>query len=382
MPLRFFTAGESHGPCLLGILEGMPAGLPLTEEDLLRDLRRRQLGYGRGGRMKIESDQAEILSGVAHGRTTGGPIGLRIENKDWPNWKDKDLPPLTVPRPGHADLTGYWKYGHRDLRLALERASARETAMRVAVGGICKRLLAEFGMTIASQVLQIGPVRATPGDLTDPAVVERAEASSLRTPDAEAEQRMREAILEAKRQGQTLGGVFEVVVSNVIPGLGSYVHWDRKLDGRLAQAVMSIPAIKAVAIGDGFTIGESLGTYAHDGMRLVDGRLVRLSNRAGGLEGGVTNGQPLVVRAVMKPISTTPTPQPSVDLATGENVPSQYQRSDVCAVPAAGVVAEAMVAFVLADAFLEKFGGDSLEEIRPRVQAYLAALPYWSPARL
>jgi len=264
----------------------------------------------------------------------------------------------------------------------MARASSRETAMRVAVGGICKRLLAEFGMTIASQVLQIGPVRATPGDLTDPAVVERAEASALRTPDAEAEQRMREAILEAKRQGQTLGGVFEVVVSNVIPGLGSYVHWDRKLDGRLAQAVMSIPAIKAVAIGDGFTIGESLGTYAHDGMRLVDGRLVRLSNRAGGLEGGVTNGQPLVVRAVMKPISTTPTPQPSVDLATGENVPSQYQRSDVCAVPAAGVVAEAMVAFVLADAFLEKFGGDSLEEIRPRVQAYLAALPYWSPARL
>ncbi len=327
--------------------------------------------------MKIESDRAEILGGVWRGRTTGGPIALRIENRDWPNWKDKEyeLPRMTVPRPGHADLAGLLKYGLDDIRPVLERASARETAMRVAIGAIAKRLLAEFGIVIRSQVLQIGTAKATPGDLSDPAVVERVEASSVRVADPESEERLRAAIDAAKERHDTLGGVFEVVAFGVMPGLGSYVQWDRKLDGRLAQAVMSIHAIKAVAIGDGFVAGERYGTEAHDGMTMRRGRLERLTNRAGGLEGGVTNGQPVVVRAVKKPISTTATPQPTVDLATGQDVPSQYVRSDVCAVPAAAVIGEAMVAYVLADALLEKFGGDSLDEVRRHVEAFLASLP-------
>jgi chorismate synthase len=375
--LRWLTAGESHGPCLTGILDGMPSGVPLSPDDLARDLWRRQQGYGRGGRMKIESDRAEILGGVWRGRTTGGPIALRIENRDWPNWKDKEdeLPRMTVPRPGHADLAGLLKYGLDDIRPVLERASARETAMRVAIGAIAKRLLAEFGIVIRSQVLQIGTAKATPGDLSDPAVVERVEASSVRVADPESEARLRAAIDAAKERHDTLGGVFEVVAFGVMPGLGSYVQWDRKLDGRLAQAVMSIHAVKAVAIGDGFVAGERYGTEAHDGMTMRRGRLERLTNRAGGLEGGVTNGQPVVVRAVKKPISTTATPQPTVDLATGQDVPSQYVRSDVCAVPAAAVIGEAMVAYVLADALLEKFGGDSLDEVRRHVEAFLASLP-------
>ncbi len=375
--LRWLTAGESHGPCLTGILDGMPAGLGLSADDLARDLWRRQQGYGRGGRMKIESDRAEILAGVWRGKTTGGPIALRVENRDWPNWKDKEyeLPVMTVPRPGHADLAGLLKYGLEDIRPVLERASARETTMRVAIGAIAKKLLAEFGIVIRSQVLQIGTARATPGDLSDPRVVERVEASSVRVADPESEERLRAAIDCAKDRHDTLGGVFEVVAFGVMPGLGSHVQWDRKLDGRLAQAVMSIQAIKAVAIGDGFQAGERFGTEAHDGMEMREGKVTRLTNRAGGLEGGITNGQPVVVRAVKKPISTTATPQPTVDLATGENVPSQYVRSDVCAVPAAAVIGEAMVAYVLADALLEKFGGDNIVETHRNVDAFVRSLP-------
>ncbi len=379
MILRWLTAGESHGPCLTGIVEGMPAGVPLTADDLGRDLWRRQQGYGRGGRMKIESDHAEILGGVWRGKTTGGPIALRIENRDWPNWKDKeyDLPRMTVPRPGHADLAGVYKYGFDDIRPVLERASARETAMRVAVGGVAKQLLAEFGITIRSQVLRIGQAKATPGDLSDPAVVERVEASVVRVADPESEERLKAAVDAAKDRRDTLGGVFEVVAFGVMPGLGSHVQWDRKLDGRLAQAVMSIQAIKAVAIGDGFVAGERYGTEAHDGITMRNGRVERLTNRAGGLEGGITNGEPVVVRVVKKPISTTATPQPTVDLDTLEDVPSQYVRSDVCAVPAAAVIGEAMVAVVLADALLEKFGSDSIEQMRTNVNGFLESIKTW-----
>lgn len=374
--MRFLTAGESHGPCLTGILDGMPNGVPLAADDLARDLWRRQQGYGRGGRMKIESDRAEILGGVWRGKTTGGPIALRVENRDWPNWKDKEfeLPRMTVPRPGHADLAGVLKYSQDDIRPVLERASARETTMRVALGAIAKKLLAEFGISIRSQVLQIGAATATPGDLADPDVVARVEESSVRVSDPASEERLRAAIDAAKERRDTLGGVFEVVAFGVTPGLGSHVQWDRKLDGRLAQAVMSIQAIKAVAIGDGFETGARFGTEAHDGMTASGGKIARLSNRAGGLEGGITNGEPVVVRVVKKPISTTAAPQPTVDLATMEDVPSQYVRSDVCAVPAAAVIGEAMVALVLADAFLEKFGGDQVDEVRRNLDSFLAAL--------
>lgn len=376
MALRWMTAGESHGPCLIGLLDGMPTGVSLSADDLARDLWRRQQGYGRGGRMKIESDRAEILSGVWRGKTTGGPISLRVENRDWPNWKDKEyeLPRMTVPRPGHADLAGLYKYGQDDIRPILERASARETTMRVALGGVAKRLLGEFGIVIRSQVLQIGAAKATPADLADPAVVERVEASSVRVADPESEERLRAAIDAAKERHDTLGGVFEVVAFGVMPGLGSHVQWDRKLDGRLAQAVMSIQAIKAVAIGEGFEEGERYGTEAHDELTARNGVVERLTNRAGGLEGGITNGSPVVIRAVKKPISTTARPQSTVDLATLEDVPSQYVRSDVSAVPAAAVIGEAMVALVLADALLEKFGGDNVSEIRNNVDGFLASL--------
>jgi chorismate synthase len=380
---RWFTSGESHGPCLLGIVDGVPAGIPLSEDDLAVDLARRQAGYGRGGRMKIEKDRAEITSGVFKGLTTGGPIGLRVENRDWPNWKDKEVPPFTKPRPGHADLAGAYKYGHYDdMRLILERASARETTMRVALGGVARRLLSEFGIRIHSQVLQIGGVVTAGGDLARRAVVDAVESSSVRVADPAVEEQMRAAIDEAKGLHETLGGAFEVVGFGVMPGLGSHVQWDRKLDGRLAQAFMSIPAIKAVALGDGFETGGRYGTEAHDEMRFQAGAVVRLTNRAGGLEGGITNGQPLVVRAIKKPISTTAKPQSSVDLATGADSPSQYERSDVVAVPAAGVIGEAMMAIVLADAFLEKFGGDSLGELAPRVEQYLASLKFWRPDRV
>jgi chorismate synthase len=357
-------------------MDGLPAELPLSSDDLARDLWRRQQGYGRGGRMKIESDQAEILGGVWRGKTTGGPLALRIENRDWPNWKDKEyeLPRMSVPRPGHADLAGVLKYGLEDIRPILERASARETTMRVAFGAVAKKLLGAFNIVVRSQVLQIGTAHATPGDLADPAVIERIEASSVRVADDASEARLRGAIDAAKERHDTVGGAFEVVAFGVMPGLGSHVQWDRKLDGRIAQAMLSIQAMKAVAIGDGFEAGGRYGTEAHDEMMVRDHQVARLTNRAGGLEGGITNGQPVVVRVVKKPISTTAAPQQTVDLATLENVPSQYVRSDVCAVPAAAVIGEAMLALVLADALVEKFGGDNLVEVRRNVEGFLNSL--------
>ncbi len=366
--LHFLTAGESHGPCLLAIIEGLPAGLPVDGEAINADLRRRQAGYGRGGRMQIERDRAEVLGGVWRGRTTGAPLALRIENRDWANWRDRDLPPLTVPRPGHADYAGMIKYGLDDARPVAERASARETAARVAVGAVARQLLGEFGIGVGSFVVEIGGVVAEMPDVPDDELWARAEASDVRCPDPAASARMRAAVDAARAGGDSLGGVFVVTATGAPPGLGSHVHWDRRLDGRLAQAVMSIPAIKGVEIGPALANARRPGTQVHDEIFPEDGRLVRRTNRAGGIEGGMTNGQPVVVRAAMKPIPTTVTPLRSVDLATGEPAATQYQRSDVCAVPAAAVVGEAMVAWVLAGALLEKLGGDSLAEMRARAE--------------
>jgi chorismate synthase len=364
--LRFLTAGESHGPSLIGIVEGMPSGLSLRVEEVDRDLRRRQGGHGRSGRQRIEKDSVEFLSGLHDGLTTGAPIAMRIENRDWSNQQKRDQPPLTVPRPGHADLAGALKYQLSDLRTVLERASARETAMRVAVGALCRRFLQELGIYVVSQVVEIGDVVAESVDLMPDDIWRRVEESPVRVADPLFTERCVERIDQARRQRDTLGGVFEVQVLNVPVGLGSYVHWDRKLDGRLAQAVMSIQAIKGVEIGSGFSNARLPGTRVHDAIVLGPRGPARSTNRAGGLEGGVTNGQPVVVRAAMKPISTTLTPMPSVDLKTGEKALAEYQRSDICAVPAASIVGEAMVAFVVADACLEKFGGDSMSEIKER----------------
>lgn len=368
--IRFLTAGESHGPSLVTIVEGIPAGLSLSAEDINAQLRRRQTGAGSGGRMAIERDAATLVAGVIGGMTIGGPLAVQIENRDWANWRERAIEPMTVPRPGHADLTGALKYGHRDLRLALERASARETAARVAMGAICRRLLSEFGIVVGSYVVRIGSISASLGD--DASYQERftrAEESEVRCPDPIAARAMRASIDEAAAVGDSLGGVFELVALGVPPGLGSYVQWDRRLDARLMMAVGSIPAVKGVEIGPAFENSAKRGTEVHDEIILEDGRLARRTNRAGGLEGGVSNGQPIVVRAAMKPIATTLTPLQSVDLATGQPRPTRYERSDVCAVTRAAVVGEAMVAFVVADALLEKIGGDSLGEMRPRFAA-------------
>ena len=367
--LRFLTAGESHGPCLTAIVEGLPAGLTVDIEAINRDLSRRQAGYGRGGRMNIEQDAVEILSGVIGGKTTGAPVALRIENRDWANWREHwaagDLPKLTVPRPGHADYAGMLKYGLGDARPILERASARETAARVAVGALAKLLLAEFGVAVGSYVEAIGKVAATIPDLPPAELWARAEASDVRCPDRQAARQMREAIDAARQAGDSLGGVFVATVTGVPVGLGSHVQWDRRLDARLAAAAMSIPAVKGIEIGPAFENARLPGTQVHDGFVIGEmRRIARTSNRAGGIEGGISNGEPIVVRAAMKPIPTTVTPLRSVDLATGAEAATQYQRSDVCAVPAAAVVGEAMVAWVLADALVEKRGGDGLAEMR------------------
>ncbi len=383
--LRFLTAGESHGPSLTAILEGIPAGLPLTPDDLQLDMQRRQKGYGSGGRMGIEQDAVRISGGVMGGQTTGGPIALHIENRDWVTWRDKDIPPMTIPRPGHADLTGAIKYGYRDLRLSLERASARETAARVAVGAVCRHLLGQFDIVIGSYVVSIGDVTASlpllAGDAARQAYLARfeaAEASEVRCPDSEASERMRQTIFEAMQAKDTLGGVFEVVALDVPPGLGSHVHWDLRLDARLLWAVASIQAVKGVEIGPAFENTRLRGTQVHDEIFVDEGdggsgdieadahALTRHTNRAGGFEGGITTGQPILVRGAMKPISTTLTPLRSVDLASGEPAATRYERSDFCAVPRAAVVGEAMVAFVLADALIEKLGGDSLAEMHTR----------------
>jgi chorismate synthase len=368
--LRFLTAGESHGPGLTAILEGLPAGLPLSEADVDAQLGRRQRGFGSGGRMRIERDQVRFAGGVLNGRTTGAPVALHIDNRDWANWQDKEIQPMTIPRPGHADLTGAIKYGYRDLRLALERASARETAARVAVGAVCQRLLAEFGIIVGSYVVQIGSVAADlPDDMDYAQRFALAEENDVRCPDAGRAQAMHQAIRQAMSDRDTLGGVFEVVGLGVPPGLGSHVQWDRRLDARLMMAVGSIQAIKGVEIGPAFANAGRPGTQVHDEIWLEDGRLIRRTNRAGGFEGGITTGQPVVVRAAMKPISTTLTPLRSVDLAAGEPAETRYERSDICAVPRAAVVGEAMVAFVLAGALSGKLGGDSLAEMRSRFEA-------------
>ncbi len=368
--LRFLTAGESHGPYLTAILEGMPAGLPLSPDDINRDMARRQKGYGSGGRMKIEKDAVEIAAGVMNGCTTGGPIAFRIINRDYEKWRDREIEPMTTPRPGHADLTGAIKYGYRELRLALERASARETAARVAVGAACRRLLSEFDIVVGSYVTEIGGTEAPPPeDMPYPERFAAAETNDVRVANLDRVEAVRERIRQAMEDRDTLGGVIEVVALNVPPGLGSHVHWDRRLDARLAWALMSVHAMKGVEIGPAFENARRPGTQVHDEIFLEDGRLVRHTNRAGGFEGGITTGEPIVARVAMKPISTTLNPLRSVDLATGQPTTTRYERSDFCAVPRAGVILEAMTCFVLADALIEKLGGDSIEEMRPRFRA-------------
>ncbi len=375
--LRFLTAGESHGPCLTAIIEGLPAGLPFDIEAINHELGRRQGGYGRGGRMQIERDRVEVLGGVLYGQTTGAPLALRIENRDWPNWAPRwvagDLPKLTVPRPGHADYAGMVKYGLDDARLILERASARETAARVAVGAVAKLLLAQFNVTTGSYVSEIGGIVAHVPDLPPAELWTLAEESDVRCPDSAAAEGMRAAIDAARQAGDSLGGVFVVTAIGVPVGLGSHVQWDRRLDARLAAALMSIPAVKGVEIGPAFENARRSGRDVHDEFEPATPcnrhPVTRPTNRAGGIEGGISNGQPIVVRAAIKPIPTTVTPLRSVDLATGEAATTQYQRSDVCAVPAAAVVGEAMMAWVLAEALLEKLGGDSINEMRARVES-------------
>ncbi len=389
--IRYLTAGESHGPQLTAIVEGVPAGLKLSEETINRDLARRQCGYGRGGRMKIERDTVEILSGVRWGETIGSPITLGVKNRDWPNWQEKMSPEeryrddeiaVTRARPGHADLAGAIKYDHRDVRNILERSSARETAVRVAVGALAKALLTNFGITVHGFVVELGDIRAERPDLPVEELRELADKSELFTYDKAAEPKMKELIDRMKDAGDTVGGVVEIIVTGVPVGLGSHVQWDRKLDARLSMAVMSIQAIKGVEIGLGFEAARSPGSKVHDEIffdagRLMEGKLTgfyRETNNAGGIEGGISNGEHLVIRAAMKPIPTLYRPLRSVDIVSKEPFEATVERSDVCAVPAAAVVAEAVVAVEVANAFLEKFGGDSLTEIERNFQGYLAYL--------
>ncbi len=390
--LRFTTAGESHGPALVAVLEGMPAGVPLLAAHVDADLARRQQGYGRGRRMQIERDTIEFLSGVRAGETLGSPVSMLVRNRDWKNWTEiMDAAPrpdegdalrhrsVTRPRPGHADLAGVLKYDRDDARDILERASARETTARVAAAAICRRLLDEFGVRIGSHLTHLGGVDARPPATMPDDVNAASDASPLRTLDADAEREMIARIDVAKREGNTLGGVCEVVATGLPVGLGSHVSWDRKLDGRLAAAVMSIPAVKGVEIGLGFGAARVPGADVHDEIdhapgRPLSGNVRRRTNRAGGLEGGMTTGEPLVVRVAMKPISTLMRPLATIDTATLEPAEAVVERSDVTAVPAMGVIAESMVAFVLAQAFLEKFGGDSLAEVRRNYDGYVAYL--------
>lgn len=366
MLLRFLTAGESHGPSLTTILDGIPAGLPLSPDIINKELARRQQGYGSGGRMKIEKDTVQILGGVMGGETTGAPLALLVQNDDHVKWKGKAIEPMTAPRPGHADLTGAVKYGYKDLRPALERASARETTMRVAAGAVCKHFLAQFGIVVGGYVASIGEVTADLGDMPYEERFTRAEESDVRCPIDSSAEKMRAEIEKTIHGKNTLGGVLEIVALNLPVGLGSFVQWDRRLEAKLAMAIMSVQAIKGVEVGDAFENARRIGTEAHDAMQLASKNIARNSNRAGGTEGGVSNGQPIVIRAAMKPIATTLVPQQTVDLASGENAPTKYERSDFCPVPRAVPILESMVAFVLADALLEKLGGDSLNEMKPR----------------
>lgn len=373
--LRFITAGESHGPSLTAILDGMPAGVPLSSEFVDRDLVRRQQGYGSGGRMKIERDHARMTGGVMAGYTTGAPISFIVENLDHIKWRDRAIEAMTIPRPGHADLTGAVKYGYRELRLSLERASARETTMRVAVGAACRALLAQFGIIVGGYVTSVGEVNINDAndDKVNPAQFEQrfaaAEASDVRCYDTATAERMRARIRQIMEQRDTLGGTIEVAALNVLPGLGSHVQWDRRLSSKLAAAVMSIHAMKGVEIGDGFAEALRPGTQVQDELYVENGEIKQRSNHAGGIEGGISNGAPIVVRAALKPIATTLNPLDSVDLVTGDAVKTKYERSDFCQVPRAVPIVEAMVCIVLADALIEKLGGDSIAEMKPRFEA-------------
>jgi chorismate synthase len=388
--LRWLTAGESHGPELIAVLEGLPAGVPVSMDAVRADLARRKLGYGRGSRMKFEQDALAISGGVRHGLTMGSPVALRIGNTEWPKWEEVMNPepvevsdasrgrsaPLTRPRPGHADLVGMQKYGFDEARPVLERASARETAARVALGAVARSFLAGLDVELVSHTLSIGPVRVPEGsDLPRPGDVDRLDDDPLRCFDPATSALMVAEVESAKKDGDTLGGVVEVLAYGVPPGLGSHVHWDRRLDSRLAAALMGIQAIKGVEVGDGFETTRRRGSVAHDELRRTDGVISRDTDRAGGTEGGMSTGTVLRVRAGMKPIATVPHALATVDVVTGDESKAHHQRSDVCAVPAAGVVAESMVALVLADAMLEKFGGDSLAETARNLHSYLAAIP-------
>lgn len=383
--LRFLTAGESHGPALVAVLEGMVAGVGVSGKGIRAELARRRHGYGRGTRMKLEEDRLEILGGVRHGRTIGSPVAMVVHNTEWPKWQAimaveeegaaHDDPALTRPRPGHADLAGMMKYGFEEVRPVLERASARETAARVAVGSVCKSFLGALGIGVLSHVIEVGGVAAAAETVPGPEDLERIDASPLRCLDREAEARMVELVEETRRRGDTLGGVFEVVAFGVPPGIGSHVHWDRRIDAELAAALMSIHAMKGVEIGPGFDVARRPGSEAHDEIHWRPGAgFERATGRSGGTEGGMTTGEPLRVRAAMKPLSSLARPLHTVDVRSKEEAQAITQRSDVCAVPAAGVVGESMVAFVLARAMLVKFGGDSLEETRRNLEAYREAL--------
>jgi len=370
MPLRYLTACESHGPALTAILEGMPAGLPLSEDLIARDLVRRQTGTGTGDRMAIEKDRAQILAGVMEGVTTGAPIALQLINKDHANWKGKAVPAYVTPRPGHADLAAAVKYGYADIRPSLERASARETAARVAVGAVCRAFLDSFGITVGGYVASIGESAAALDGLSFDERLLRARTSDVQCPDPAAASRINAAIAKAHDAGETLGGVIEIVALRLPVGLGSHVNWDRRLDARLAHAVLGVPAIKGVAFGDAFANTLNPGTQANDAIVTAsDGALERRSNACGGIEGGISNGQPVWLRVAMKSIPTTRKGQDTVDLATGQPCLTYYERSDVCPVPRAVVVLEAVVAIALADALIEKLGGDSLAEMKPRFDA-------------
>ncbi|HEX5294248.1 MAG TPA: chorismate synthase [Streptosporangiaceae bacterium] len=388
--LHWLTAGESHGRALLAICEGVPAGVEVATADVAAALARRRAGYGRGARMKFEQDEVELTGGVRHGRTLGSPVAIRIGNTEWPKWETVMAPdavdeealaaqarnaPLSRPRPGHADLAGMQKYGYDDARAVLERASARETAARVALGEVARRFLRQaIGAEIVSHVVAIGSIQAPAGLAPLPADLARVDADPVRCLDPAASAAMRAEIDQAKRDGDTLGGIVEVVAYGLPPGVGSHVHWDRRLDGRLAGALMSIQAIKGVEIGDGLATAGRRGSQAHDEIENTEGGVRRLTNRAGGIEGGMSTGEPVRVRAAMKPISTVPRALATIDVRTGEAAKAINQRSDVTAVPAAGVVAEAMTALVIADAVLEKFGGDSVEETARNHDSYLKAL--------
>jgi chorismate synthase len=379
MSFRFVTAGESHGPGLTAIVEGLPAGLELRPEDIDRDLARRQLGHGRGGRMKIEKDRAQVTAGVRHGRTLGSPVAMWIENRDYQNWEermnpwpvDAEVDEVHLPRPGHADLAGIQKFGHTDVRNVLERASARETAARVAAGGLAKAFLRELGVEVRSHVTRIGSVAAPEAESLGAADFEDVDESPVRSLDASASDAMVAEIDAARKANESLGGEFEVMAFGLVPGIGSHVSWEERLDGRLAQAIMSIQALKGVGIGDGFALAERVGSKAHDEIFWSDERgYNRETNRAGGIEGGMTTGDPVVVVGAMKPLPTLTKPLRSVDTETKETAQALRERTDSCTVPAAGVVGEAMVALVLAAAYREKFGGDHMDDAKAALRAY------------